>query len=94
MLRTRKWRNRGDSIRCDICKTKEEIIMICAIMGEPHVDLDLLEKYCSKIDVNITNKDGTYKSLYDLLMDLSNIANSWKFYFIKNNYIKENTYYG
>lgn len=49
--------------------------MICAIMGEPHVDLDLLEKYCSRIDVNITNKDGTYKSLYDLLTDLSDIAN-------------------
>ena len=50
--------------------------MICAIMGEPNVDLNLLEKYCLKIGVNIKNKDGTYKPLYNLLMDLSEAANS------------------
>ena len=55
---------------------REEILMICAIMGEPNVDLNLLEKYCLKIGMNIKSKDGTFKSLYDLLMDLSEVANS------------------
>ena len=54
----------------------ETIIKICAIMGEPNVDLDLLEKYCLKIGVSIKNKDGTFKSLDDLLMELSYVANS------------------
>lgn len=57
-----------------MCKIREEILMICMIMGEPNVDLDLLEKYCSQIGVNIKNKDGTYKCLYDLFMDLSDVV--------------------
>lgn len=55
-------------------KIREEIIMICMIMGEPNVDLNLLEKYCAKLCVNIKNQDGTYRCLYDVLMDLSNVV--------------------
>lgn len=43
------------------------------IMGEPKVDLDLLEQHCAKLGVNIKNKDGKYRCLHDILMDLSNV---------------------
>lgn len=55
-------------------KVKDEIINICVIMGEPHVDLNLLEEHCEKLCVNIKNQDGTYRRLHDILMDLSNVV--------------------
>ena len=54
-------------------KIREEIIKICMIMGEPNVDLNLLEKYCAELGVNIKNQYGTYRRLDDILMDLSNV---------------------
>lgn len=57
-----------------MCKVRDEIIKICVIMGEPHVDLNLLEEHCAKLCVNIKNRDGTYRHLHDILMDLSNVA--------------------
>lgn len=56
-----------------MCKVRDEIIRICMIMGEPKVDLDLLEQHCAKLGVNTKNKDGKYRCLHDILMDLSNV---------------------
>lgn len=57
-------------------KMNEEILMICMIMGESNPDLNLLEKYLSKIGISLKNRDGTFRPLDDLLMDISHVANS------------------
>ena len=55
---------------------RETIIQICMIMGAPNPDLNLLEKHFLKIGINLKNRDGTFRPLNDLLMDLSHVANS------------------
>ena len=55
---------------------RETIIRICMIMGQPNPDLNLLEKYFLKIGISLKNRDGTFRPLDDLLMDLSHVANS------------------
>lgn len=57
-------------------KMNEEILMICMIMGESNPDLNLLEKYLSKIGISLKNRDGTFRPLDDLLMDIFPVANS------------------
>lgn len=57
-------------------KMNEEILMICMIMGELNPDLNLLEKYLSKIGISLKNRDGTFRPLDDLLMDIFPVANS------------------